>query len=165
MYIFSKYGTIIVIMDIDETSLKILKTLKDGRESYQKIADTLKMSEGTVRNRINGLLDAGVLEIKGLVDLEALKGYNMVQIGIKLSTMDLIGKGEEISMLPSVLNVLVVTGRFDLMTTVLLTDEYQLSDFYLKEMSTIKDVQGVETFVVYKEFNTKIPCSALKGDK
>ncbi len=149
-------------MDIDDTSLKILKTLKDGRESYQKIADTLQMSEGTVRNRINGLLDAGVLEIKGLVDLEALKGYNMVQIGIKLSTMDLVGKGDEISRLPSVLSVLVVTGRFDLMATVLLRTEYTLSDFYLKEMSTIKDVQGVETFVVYKEFNTKIPCSALK---
>lgn len=165
MLIIIKYETIIVIMDIDETSLKILKTLKNGRESFQKIADSLEMSEGTVRNRVNGLIDSGILEIRGLVDLDALVGYNMVQIGIKLSTMDLVGKGEEISKLPNVLNVLVVTGRFDLMATVLLREDYSLADFYLKEMSLIKDIQGVETFVVYKEFNTKVPCSALKDEK
>ncbi len=148
-------------MEIDETSLKILKKLQDGRESFQKIADSLSLSEGTVRNRVNGLIDAGVLEIKGLVDLEALKGYSMIQVGIKLSTMDLVGKGEEISKLPSIMNVLVVTGRFDLMATVLLRKDHTLADFYLKEMNQIDDIQGVETFVVYKEFNTKVPCNAI----
>ncbi|MGL1891695.1 MAG: Lrp/AsnC family transcriptional regulator [Spirochaetaceae bacterium] len=149
-------------MDIDETSLKILKKLEDGRASFQKIADSLSIAEGTVRSRVTGLIDAGILEVRGLVDLEALKGYNMVQVGIKLSTMDLIGKGEEISKLPSILNVLVVTGRFDLMATVLLSNDYKLADFYMKEMNTVSDIQGVETFVVYKEFNTKIPCTAIK---
>ncbi|QEN03511.1 Lrp/AsnC family transcriptional regulator [Thiospirochaeta perfilievii] len=152
-------------MDIDDTSFKILQNLKDGRESFQKIADNLNLSEGTVRNRVNSLIESGVLEIRGQVDLEALPGYSMVQIGIKLSTMDLVGKGEEISNLPSVLNVLVVTGRFDLMATVLLSDSYSLADFYLKEMNLISDILGVETFVVYKEFNTKIPCSALQEIK
>lgn len=149
-------------MNIDETALKILKELDDGRASFQKIADGLGLSEGTVRNRIHAMVDAGVLEIRGQVDLEALKGYEMVQIGIKLSTMDLVGKGEEISRLPSVLNVLVVTGRFDLMVTVLIKKDKNLADFYLSEMNLIQDVQSVETFVVYKEFNTKIPCSAIK---
>lgn len=150
-------------MVIDHTSLKILKELEDGRASYQKIADALSLSEGTVRNRINGLIDNGTLEIRGLVDLEALPGYNMVQIGIKLSTMDLLGKGEEISRLPSVLNVLVVTGRFDLMVTVLLTKDNDLADFYMKEMANVGNIHGVETFVVYKEFNTKIPCTAIRA--
>lgn len=149
-------------MNIDETAMRILKSLDDGRASYQKIADNLGLSEGTVRNRIHSMVDAGVLEIKGQVDLEALKGYEMVQVGIKLSTMDLVGKGEEISRLPSVLNVLVVTGRFDLMATVLLGKGKNLADFYLNEMNLISEVQSVETFVVYKEFNTKIPCSAIK---
>lgn len=149
-------------MNIDETALKILMELDDGRASFQKIADGLGLSEGTVRNRIHAMVDAGVLEIRGQVDLEALKGYEMVQIGIKLSTMDLVGKGEEISKLPSVLNVLVVTGRYDLMVTVLIKKGKNLADFYLSEMNLIRDVQSVETFVVYKEFNTKIPCSAIK---
>lgn len=150
-------------MIIDDTSVNILKELEDGRASFQKIAEKLSLSEGTVRNRVNGLIESGVLDISGSVDLESLPGYNMVQVGIKLSTMDLVGKGEEISHLPSVLNVLVVTGRFDLMATVLLRDEHTLSDFYLKEMNNIEGIQGVETFVVYKEFNTKIPCSAIRG--
>lgn len=149
-------------MSIDETGLRILKELKDGRESFQKIADNLSLSESTVRNRINGLLDTGILEIKGLIDLEELPDYNMIQIGIKLSTMDLVGKGEEISKLPSVLNVQVVTGRYDLMATVLLRKDFTISDFYLKEMKQVEEIMGVETFVVYKEFNTRIPTTALK---
>jgi len=149
-------------MDIDETALKILKKLEDGRESFHKIAESLSLSEGTVRNRINGMINEGVLEIRGQVDLEALEGYDMVQIGIKLSTMDLVGKGEEISKLPSVLNVLVITGRFDLMATVLIRKGKSLADFYLQEMKKVKDVQSVETFVVYKEFNTRVPCTAIE---
>ncbi len=163
MRILIIYGIIINNMNIDDTSLKILKQLEDGRESYQKIADSLSLSEGTVRNRINALIESGVLEIRGLVDLEALTDYNMIQIGIKLSTMDLVGKGEEISKLNSVLNVQVVTGRYDLMATVLLNKDFSISDFYLKEMSTVEDIQGVETFVVYKEFNTKIPSTFIRG--
>ncbi|MBN2617081.1 MAG: Lrp/AsnC family transcriptional regulator [Spirochaetales bacterium] len=149
-------------MELDETALKILNKLGDGRASFQKIADSLTLSEGTVRNRIHSMVNSGILEIRGQVDLEALDGYNMVQIGIKLSTMDLVGKGEEISHLPSVLNVLVVTGRFDLMATVLLRKGKTLADFYLNEMNKIEQIQGVETFVVYKEFNTKIPCNAIE---
>ncbi|OQY38653.1 MAG: hypothetical protein B6229_05500 [Spirochaetaceae bacterium 4572_7] len=97
-----------------------------------------------------------------MVELEALTDYSMIQIGIKLNTMDLVGKGEEISKLPSILNVLVVTGRFDLMATVLLRKDHKISDFYMKEMNKIDGIQGVETFVVYKEFNTKIPCSGIR---
>ncbi len=149
---------------MDDTSIKILQKLTDGRASFQKIAASLSISEGTVRSRVNSLIENGVLEISGSVDLEAIPKYNMVQIGIKLSTMDLVGKGKEISKLPSVINVLVVTGRFDLMATVLLSNSNTLADFYLKEMNKVKEIQGVETFVVYKEFNTKIPCSFLKGD-
>lgn len=151
-------------MGIDETALRILKELNDGRDSFQKIAENLSLSEGTVRNRINQLLDTGILEIKGLVDLEALPNHSMIQIGIKLSTMDLVGKGEEVSKLPSVLNVQVVTGRYDLMATVLLKNGLTISDFYLNEMKQIDEIQSVETFVVYKEYNTRIPTTSL-GDE
>ncbi len=149
-------------MEIDETSLNILKRLEDGRVSFQKIAESLSLSEGTVRSRVNSMIESGIVDISGSVDLEALPGYNMIQVGVKLSTMDLVGKGEEISKLPSVMNVLVVTGRFDLMATVLLNNNNKLADFYLNEMNRVDGISGVETFVVYKEFNTKIPCSAIR---
>lgn len=53
--------------------------------------------------------------------------------------------------------VCVVTGRFDLIVTVLLNDQFTLLTFYTDEVSRVKNVGSVETFVIYKSFNMKIP--------
>jgi Lrp/AsnC family transcriptional regulator for asnA, asnC and gidA len=51
----------------------------------------------------------------------------------------------------------VVTGRFDLILTVLLNNKFGLHEFYTQEVSKIKDVMSTETFVVYKNYNWKVP--------
>ena len=71
--------------------------------------------------------------------------------------MDLVKKGEEFSRLKGVISVSVVTGRFDLILTVLLKTGFGLLEFYTEEVSKLEDVQSVETFVVYKSYNLKIP--------
>ena len=98
-----------------------------------------------------------MLDIVGLVEPETLGGHSLVQIGIKLSTMDLVKKGDEFSKVKGVVSVCVVTGRFDLLATVLLNDQFNLLNFYADEVSKIKEVESVETFVIYKSFNLKVP--------
>ena len=78
-------------------------------------------------------------------------------IGVKLNTMDLVKKGEEFSKLRGVVSVSVVTGRFDLILMVLLREGFGLLEFYTDEVARLKEVQSVETFVVYKGYNLKIP--------
>jgi Lrp/AsnC family transcriptional regulator for asnA, asnC and gidA len=78
-------------------------------------------------------------------------------VGVKLQTMDLIKKGEEFSKLRGVVSVSVVTGRFDLVLVVLLKEGFGLLEFYTEEVAQIADVQSVETFVVYKAYNLKVP--------
>ena len=144
-------------MKIDETSLAIIKHLRDGRNSFKAIADDLSITENTVRARVNRLIEEKVLEITGLVDPEAIPGHTLVTVGIKLGTMDLVTKGEEFSRLKGVVSVCVVTGRYDLILTVLLRDDYDLLQFYSEEVSRIQDVQSAETFVIYKTYNLKVP--------
>jgi Lrp/AsnC family transcriptional regulator, regulator for asnA, asnC and gidA len=144
-------------MKIDETNLAIIKHLRDGRKSFKKIANDLSITENTVRARITKLMDEGVLDIVGLVEPETLGGHSLVQIGIKLNTADLVKKGEEFSKIKGVVSVCVVTGRFDLFATVLLNEQFNLLNFYTDEVSKIKDVKSVETFVIYKSFNMKVP--------
>jgi Lrp/AsnC family transcriptional regulator for asnA, asnC and gidA len=81
----------------------------------------------------------------------------VVIVGVKLDTMELVTKGEEFSRLRGVVSVGVVTGRFDLLVTVLFKEGFGLLEFYTEEMSRLKDVQSVETFVVYKGYNLKVP--------
>ena len=144
-------------MNIDKINLAIIKHLRSGRKSYKKIAEELSVSENTVRTRVHKLIDHGILAITGLVDPEAINGHRIVMVGVKLQTMDLVKKGEEFSRLKGVISVSVVTGRFDLILMVLLKSGFGLLEFYTEEVSKLKDVQSVETFVVYKSYNLKIP--------
>jgi len=144
-------------MKIDVTSLAIIKHLREGRKSFQKIAEDLSITENTVRARVNRLIEEGVLAVTGLVDPEAIPGHRLVLVGIKLSTMDLVRKGEEFSRLKGVVSVCVVTGRYDLILTVLMSDTHDLLAFYTEQVSQIRDVQSAETFVVYKTYNLKVP--------
>ncbi len=144
-------------MKIDDINIEIIKHLRDGRKSYKKIAQKLGISENTVRTRVHKLMEDGVLEISGLVDPDSISGHRVVMVGVKLKTMDLVKKGEEFSKLNGVVSVSVVTGRFDLILVVLLKSGFGLLEFYTDEVSKLKDVQSVETFVVYKSYNLKLP--------
>ena len=144
-------------MNIDHTNLAIIKHLRNGRKSYKKIAEELSLSENTVRARVHKLMREGILEISGVVDPQAINGHRVIMVGVKLQTMDLVKKGEEFSKIKGVVSVSVVTGRFDLILVVLLKPGFGLLEFYTEEVSKIKDVQSVETFVVYKSYNLNVP--------
>ena len=144
-------------MNLDATNLDIIKHLRQGRKSFKKIAEELSLSENTVRSRVTKLTNEGILEIAGLVDPDALPGHRLVMVGVKLHTMDLVKKGEEFSKLKGVVSVSVVTGRFDLILIVLLKEGFGLLEFYTDEVAKIKEVQSVETFVVYKGYNLRVP--------
>ena len=144
-------------MKIDELNIAIIRHLRDGRKSYKLIAEDLGVSENTVRSRVGKLEEEGVLDIVGLVNPEAIPHHRMVMVGVKLSTMDLVKKGEEFSRIRGVVSVSVVTGRFDLVLLVLLKEGFGLLEFYTEEVSRLDNVQSVETFVVYKSYNMKIP--------
>lgn len=144
-------------MKLDELNMAIIKHLRDGRRSFAEIADELSVTTNTVRSRVNKLIDNGVLAIQGAVDPDEVSGHFMVLIGIKLSAPKLVEIGGKFGKLKGVVSVAVVTGRFDLILTVLLNDEFGLMEFYTHEVSKIEEVVSTETFVVYKNYGWKLP--------
>lgn len=144
-------------MKIDAMHIEIIKHLRDGRKSYKEIARVLGIAENTVRSRVRKLMQEGILEVGGLVDPEGIAGHRVVFVGVKLATLNLVEKGKEFSKLRGVISVSVVTGRYDLMLMVLLRDGFDLLEFYTQEVYQLKSVRSVETFVVYKGYNLKVP--------
>jgi Lrp/AsnC family transcriptional regulator for asnA, asnC and gidA len=142
---------------IDDTNLAIIKELRQGRKPYKQIAKRLAITENTVRNRVQKMEEAGFLEISGLVDMEQVDHHQLVIIGVKLKTTDMFKKGEEFSRVRGVVSVSVVTGRYDLILVVTFNEGYGLKEFYADEVSRIEDVQSLETFVIYKAYNLKVP--------
>jgi Lrp/AsnC family transcriptional regulator for asnA, asnC and gidA len=127
---------------IDEINLAIINHLKDGRMPFKKIADLLALSEGAVRARVKKLKEEGVLDITALVDPESLPDQNIVMVGVRLKDMDLVKKGDEFSRLRGVTSVCVVTGRFDLILTVLLTKDFPMVKFYTEEVAKLENVRA-----------------------
>jgi Lrp/AsnC family transcriptional regulator for asnA, asnC and gidA len=51
----------------------------------------------------------------------------------------------------------IVTGRYDIILQVLLGRDYSLLEFITEQVAKIEDVQTVESFIVYKGYNLKVP--------
>ena len=92
-----------------------------------------------------------------LLNPEAISDHRIVFVGVKLSTFNLVEKGKEFSKLKGVVSVSVVTGRFDLILVVFLKKGFDLLEFYTQEVYRLKAIRSVETFVVYKGYNLKVP--------
>ena len=144
---------------IDDTNKAIIKALSDGRRPYSAVADELGITENTVRSRVNRMIDDGVLRITALIDPSMMPGIQVVVMGVKLKTMDLERKAKEFSALRGVFSASVVTGRYDLMVQLQLSEEDGLSllDFFKTELIKVAEVQEVETFVVYQSHQLWIP--------
>lgn len=144
-------------MHIDQLNIDIIRQLRDGRKSFKKIADALGITENTVRSRVNKLAEEGILDFTGNVDPEALRGHRLLYLGVKLSNLDIFRKGEDFCRLRGVVSAAIVTGRYDLILQVLLSDEFNLLEFITEHVAKIEGVQTVESFIVYKGFNLKVP--------
>ena len=144
-------------MEIDETSIEIIKSLRDGRISFGKIAQELSLTENTVRTRVAKLIEEGVLDIAGAVDASAVPGHEVIVMGVDLESMDSVKKGEEISKVKGVVSVKAVTGRYHLLVTVLLSKGFNLERFLTDELARVDGIRSVEIFVVYKAYNFKVP--------
>ncbi len=144
-------------MKIDEIDKDIIRELRDGRKSFGDIAKKFSITPNTVRTRVKNLMVDQVMEITGLVDPEKIENHFLAIVGVKLKNMNLAKKGEQFSKLRGVVSVAVVTGQFDLIVFVLLNNELTLLDFLTEEASRVSDVLSTETFIVYKNYNLKIP--------
>jgi len=154
IHINKKRSTLVIV---DETNIQILKHLKDGRKSFKIIADDLSLTENTIRSRVNKLLNEGILDFSGNVQIDALPGHTLLYLGVKLKSMELQKKAEEFSKLRGVVSAGIVTGRYDIILQVLLGQDYTLLEFITEQVAKVIDVQTVESFIVYKGYNLKVP--------
>ena len=104
-------------------------------------------------------MEDGVLQISGLVNPQYIPEMQVVVMGVKLSTLDLEDKAKEMLRLKGVISVMVVTGRYDLIVQVVTSsaDDQSLLNFFKNELSKVKGISDVETFVVYQSHNYMIP--------
>ncbi|MBQ4132415.1 MAG: AsnC family transcriptional regulator [Desulfovibrionaceae bacterium] len=144
---------------LDKINLEIVRLLQNGRLSFREVGRVLGISEATVRSRVARMIEQGLVEIKALISTKDLgAGYFTAYIGVRLKSPALKKTAEQISELPGVISVAVVTGRYDLILTVMLTPDLGLMDFFNNMLEKYSDsISANETFMIYESVNLKTP--------
>lgn len=134
---------------IDDLDLKIIKELqKDGRASFRDIAEAMKVSEGTVYNRINKLIESRVIR-KFIPDIDYSKiGYDLtVLVGLITEGGKLQDIERKITESPNVNAVYDVTGDYDAIIVAQFRSREELNEF-VKTLLAVPGVKRTNTMLV-----------------
>lgn len=135
---------------LDDVSKAIIEQLQqDGRRSYAAIGKVVGLSEAAVRQRVQRLIDAGVMQVVAVTDPLELGFARQAMIGVRVS-----GPLEEISdqltSLEEVDYVVVTAGSFDLLVEAVCESDDHLLDLISQKIRTVPGVQSTETFMYLK---------------
>ena len=133
---------------IDDTDLKIIELLEEnGRYNYVAIAEKLGLVEGTIRKRVNRLIESDVIKIAATPDPRKL-GLNIIAImGLQVQVSAVQHVTQLLKEKPNIQWLGFVTGRFDLMAIVIARSTEELSRFIEHEIASIPSIIRTETFV------------------
>jgi len=130
---------------LDEVSKRLIELLQqDGRASYAALAKVVGLSEAAVRQRVQRLLEQGVMQIVAVTDPIMVGFRRQAMIGIRASG-DLNELASTCAEIPEVDYVVITVGRYDLMLEVVCEDDEHLLELL---SSTIRQLEGVESVEV-----------------
>jgi Lrp/AsnC family transcriptional regulator, regulator for asnA, asnC and gidA len=135
---------------LDEVSKRIIEQLQeDGRRPYASIGKAVGLSEAAVRQRVQRLLDAGVMQIVAVTDPLQVGFSRQAMIGVRAEG-DLTEVSDRLADMTEVDYVVVTAGSFDLLVEAVCEDDDALLDLISRKIRTIPGVRSTETFVYLK---------------
>ncbi|KGM14137.1 Lrp/AsnC family transcriptional regulator [Cellulomonas bogoriensis] len=132
---------------IDAVSRAIIDQLRlDGRKPYAAIAKAVGLSEAAVRQRVQRLVESGIVRIVAVTDARRLGLQRHASIGIKAEG-DLQELGRSLAAIPEVDHVVITAGAFDVLVEVLCHDDEHLLTVLNGGIRSLPGVLTTETFV------------------
>ncbi len=135
------------VVVLDDVAKQIIEQLQqDGRRSYASIGKAVGLSEAAVRQRVQKLIDSGVMQIVAVTDPLQLGFSREAMIGINITgpLNSVIG---EIDALDAVDYIVVTAGRYDLLVEVVCTTDEDLLELVNDKIRAVKGVTSTETFM------------------
>ena len=129
---------------LDEVSKRIIEQLQaDGRRPYAAIGKAVGLSEAAVRQRVQRLLDQGVMQIVAVTDPLQVGFHRQAMIGVRAEG-DLQEVADRLAEMTEVDYVVITAGSFDLL------DDDALLELVSTRIRAIAGVRSTETFVYLK---------------
>ena len=130
---------------LDDIAKSLVEQLQaDGRRSYADLGKAVGLSEAAVRQRVQRLIESGVVQIVGVTDPTQLGFTRQAMIGASGDTTEL---ARRISELREVDYVVLTAGSFDLLAECVVEDDDALIELLNAKIRRLDGVLGTETFV------------------
>jgi Lrp/AsnC family transcriptional regulator for asnA, asnC and gidA len=135
---------------LDDVSRRIIEQLQqDGRRSYAAIGKEVGLSEAAVRQRVQKLIDAGVMQVVAVTDPLQLGFARQAMVGVR-TTGALEDVAAQLSEFEEVDYVVITAGSFDLLVEIVCPGDDELLDLLSRRIRQVEGVVSTETFVYLK---------------
>jgi len=135
---------------LDDVSKAIIEELQqDGRRSYAAIGKVVGLSEATVRQRVQRLIDSGVMQVVAVTDPLELGFARQAMIGIRVRG-ELEPVADAVAALEEVDYVVITAGSYDLLVEVVCESDEALLHILSSKIRTMQNVVSTETFMYLK---------------
>jgi Lrp/AsnC family transcriptional regulator for asnA, asnC and gidA len=136
---------------LDDVNRRIIELLQhDGRMSYASLAKHIGLSEAAARQRVQRMLDGGVMQIVAVTDPLSVGFRRQLMIGIKVGGGDVRKVATDLAEINEVDYVVMCAGGFDLLVEMVCVDDEHLLALLNDRIRGIPGVQSTETFVYLK---------------
>ena len=134
----------------DDVSKAIIEQLQeDGRRPYAAIGKAVGLSEAAVRQRVQKLVDSGVMQIVAVTDPMQVGFHRQAMVAIS-ATGDIELVAKRLAAIPEVVYLVVIAGSFDVLAEIVVTDDDHLLELINEQIRTIPGVLRTETFLYLK---------------
>jgi Lrp/AsnC family transcriptional regulator for asnA, asnC and gidA len=134
----------------DEVSRSIIAQLQeDGRRPYAAIGKAVGLSEAAVRQRVQRLIETGVMQIVAVTD--------PIQVGLARQAMvamsvtgDVEAVATALAKIDEVDYIVITAGSFDILAEVVVADDDHLLELINGRIRAIPGITRTETFCYLK---------------
>jgi Lrp/AsnC family transcriptional regulator for asnA, asnC and gidA len=135
---------------LDDLSKAIIEQLQeDGRRAYATIGKAVGLSEAAVRQRVQRLVEGGIVQIVAVTDPVQVGFTRQAMIGVKAEG-DLEALADALAAIAEVDYVVITAGGFDVLAEVVCEDDDHLLEVLNHKIRTLPGVRATETFVYLK---------------
>lgn len=146
---------------LDSKDERILEELlQDGRKSVVEVAESLDLPRATVQERLKRLVESGIIKrFAAIPDYSKIGKQVMAYIFVTFSNEGGLSQrklAEEISRIPGVYEVSVISGEWDMLLKVRASSVEEIGELVVDRLRATKGVEKTETCVAFQTIKERI---------
>ena len=144
------------MLEVDDLDLKILKLLQeDGRASFTAIAEKLKLSESTIRKRVQALQKRDIIK-RFTAEIDPYKiGIRTVAIvGVDVDPTKLLEAAQKLCEIKEIRSVATSTGDHMIMTEIWTKDGRELTRLISEKIGEIDGVKKICPAIILEKLKS-----------